>query len=353
MLLLIAVVGLTILISANCSLYEATLYSTRMGTLEAEKTGGIRQIKARKMIELKRNITVPLSAILILNTLANTAGATIAGMYAHKSLGASAVPAFSIVFTLGILFFAEIIPKTLGVVYWRSIWPSVIWPLTLMKYALYPVILITQKLSEVLTRHGGATPSVTEADILGTIQLGAKHGEISQWESLMIHNIIQLETRTVREIMTPRTVIFSLDESMTVADAFEEARKRGHTRIPVYQGDRENVVGYIMMHELSTAKILEPPETPLSTLRQPVSAVPETINCLVLLTEFLKTRRHIAVVWDDYGGLAGLVTLEDLIETVLGAEIVDENDSVVDLQKLARNRPHQRFFDDYPESGKE
>lgn len=353
MLLLIAVVGLTILISANCSLFKAVLYSTRMGTLEAEKSGGVRQIKARKMIDLKRDNTVPLSAVLILDTLAKTAGGTIAGMYAYQSLGAAAVPSFCIAFTLGVIFVADIIPKTVGVAYWRSIWPSVIWPLTLMKFGLYPLILITQKLSKMLTRHGETTPSVTEDDILGTIQLGAKHGEISPWESLMIHNIIQLETRTVREIMTPRTVIFSLDESTTVADAFEEARKRGHTRIPVYQGDRENVVGYIMMHELSTAKILEPPETPISTLRHPVSAVPETINCLVLLTEFLKTRRHIAVVWDDYGGLAGLVTLEDLIETVLGAEIVDENDSVVDLQKLARNRLHQRFFDDAPESGKE
>ncbi len=343
MFLLLAVVFLTIFISSQCSLYEATLYSTRLGTLEAERTGGRHKSKARSMIEMKRHISIPLSAILILNTLANTAGATIAGMYASRALGTALVPLFSVIFTLGILFFAEIIPKTLGAVYWRSIWPRIVWPLTLMKVALFPFILITQKLSEVITRKA-AGPSVTEEDILGTIQLGAKHGEISQWESLMLHNIIALETKRIREIMTPRTVIFSLDEEMTVEEAFAAAAEKGFTRIPVYRGDKENIVGYVIMHDLSTAKILQKPDTRLGTLKKPVSIVPETESCLILLTEFLKTRRHLAVIWDEYGGVAGLVTLEDLIETVLGAEIVDENDSVVDLQKLARRQLQRRFF---------
>lgn len=344
MVILISVVVLTILISSQCSLYEAVLYSTRMGSLEAEKTGGPRRAKAMKMIQMKREISIPLSAILILNTVANTAGATLAGMYAAKALGDGLVPAFSIAFTLAILLFAEIVPKTLGAIHWRRLWPAVVWPLTLMKWLLYPFIIVTQQFAGFLTRPGDAAPAVTEEDILGTIRLGAKGGEISQWESLMLHNIIHLETKQVREIMTPRTVMFTLDEEMTVEEASSLAAEKGFTRIPVYRGDRENIVGYVMIHDLNSAKTLSRPQTRLAALTKPILFVRETENCRVLMTHFLKKRRHIAVIGDEYGGVAGLVTLEDLIETVLGTEIVDENDSVVDLQKMARNRMQERFY---------
>jgi CBS domain containing-hemolysin-like protein len=344
MALLISVVVITILVSSQCSLYEAVLYSTRMGTLEAEKTGGKRRAKALKLIAMKREISIPLSAILILNTIANTAGATLAGMYAARALGDSMVPAFSVAFTLGILFFAEIIPKTLGALHWRSLWPAIVWPLTLMKVLLFPFILVTQQFSGFVTQRGATASQVTEEDILGTIRLGAKGGEISQWESRMLHNIINLETKQVREIMTPRTVMFTLDEEMTVEAAVELAGEKGFTRIPVYRGDRENIVGYVMIHDLNSAKTLSRPQTRLGALTKPILFVRETENCLVLMTHFLKKRRHIAVIGDDYGGVAGLVTLEDLIETVLGTEIVDENDSVVDLQKMARNRTQRRFY---------
>ncbi|MFP4390660.1 MAG: CNNM domain-containing protein, partial [Desulfococcaceae bacterium] len=145
MAILISVVVLTLLISSQCSLYEAVLYSTRMGSLEAEKIGGPRRVKAMKMIQMKREISIPLSAILILNTVANTAGATLAGMYAAKALGDGLVPAFSIVFTLAILFFAEIVPKTIGAIHWRRLWPAVVWPLSLMKWLLYPLIVVTHQ----------------------------------------------------------------------------------------------------------------------------------------------------------------------------------------------------------------
>ena len=344
MVVLVLVVATTILISSQCSLYEAVLYSTRMGALEAERTDESRRLKARRMIEMKQKIAVPLSAILILNTLANTAGATIAGMYAHKTLGPAMVPLFSVIFTLGILFFAEIIPKTVGAVYWRRFWPAIIWPLTMMKYALYPAILVTQKLSETITgRESG--PVITEEDILGTIRLGAKGGEITQQESLMLHNIIRLETIPVTEVMTPRTVMFVLDEESTAEEGFEAALEKGFTRIPVFRKDRENIVGYAMIHELSVARV-KTPEARLSELMKPIPIVQETQNCLALLTQFLATRRQIAVIWDEYGGVAGVVTLEDIVETLLGAEIVDENDAVVDLRKLARMRRQKRFTEE-------
>ena len=335
--ILLFVVCITIFISAQCSLYEATLYSARIGSLEAARSKPRLHGLARQMIAMKRHIAAPISAILILNTLANTAGATIAGMYAHSVLGATLVPLFSIVFTLGILFVAEIMPKTLGAVYWRSIWPFIVWPLSAMKLMMHPFIVVTQKFTELLTR-GNTPPPVTEEEILGVIRLGAKEGEISLLESQMVHNIINLENRQVRDIMTPRTVVFSLDQSLTFQEAAAMAADKGFTRIPVYQDDREQIIGYVLRHDLGA--VPNPQDTPatLHPLIKPITSVDETENCLLMLTRFLKKRAHIAVVHDEYGGMAGLVTLEDLLETILGAEIVDETDREIDMQKAAREK---------------
>ncbi len=341
MALLLLVVFVTIFISAQCSLYEATLYSIRMGSLEAAKSKAKTKGIARRMIQMKRQISAPIAAILILNTIANTAGATIAGMYAHQVLGTSMVPLFSVLFTLGILFFAEIIPKTLGAVHWRTLWPWIVWPLIVMKNGLYPFIFVTEKVAAWLTR-GHSTSPMTEEDILGAVRLGAKEGEISKWESLMVHNIINLEDKQVREVMTPRTVMFSLDEETPVAKALDTAGEKGFTRIPVYHGDRENITGYVMIHDLGSAKTLSEPKTKLAAIAKPIASIAETTNCLTLMNTFLKKRRHIAIVKDEYGGVAGLVTLEDLLEVVLGAEIVDERDTVVDMQEMARKAGRKR-----------
>lgn len=340
--ILMTVVALTLSISALCSLFEATLYSTRIGALEAIKSQGNRGRLARNFIRMKREIDVPIASILILNTVANTAGATLAGMYASEVLGASWVILFSLAFTLSILFLSEILPKTLGAVHWRRIWPFIVWPLTAMKLALYPAILVTQTLTKLLTRGQTASP-ITEDEIIAMARLGAQAGEISPQESQMVRNIIELENKHVRDIMTPRPVIFSLEANMTVEAALPEVNVKGLTRIPVYEEDRERVVGYVMLQDLSAAQTLHQSQTRLGSIAKPISFISETVNCLTLLTTFLKYRRHIAIVSDEYGGVAGLITLEDLIETLLGAEIVDETDRVIDLQKSAlqhRQRPN-------------
>jgi CBS domain containing-hemolysin-like protein len=335
--ILLLVVFLTIFISFQCSLYEATLYSTRMGALESAKTKKKQKSVALHMIQLKRDISMPLSAILILNTLANTAGATIAGMYAHKVLGPFMVPVFSILFTIAILFLAEIMPKTLGAVYWRNVWPFIVWPLHLISRALYPAIIVTRAFSNLLTR-GKAPPPISEEEILGVIRMGAREGEISYLESRMLHNIIELENKPVREVMTPRTVMFSLDANQTVDTALQAFTEGGFSRIPVYEDDKDNIIGYVMIHDLSTAKVLSAPETLVHSIVRPVSFVSEDSNCLTSLTEFLKKRSHLSIVTDEYGSVRGLVTLEDLLETVLGMEIVDETDRATDMQKLAHKR---------------
>ena len=341
MAILIAVVFLTIFISAHCSLFEATLYSTRMATLEAEKVTGNRPDRAERFLHLKRNIAVPIASILILNTVSNTGGATLAGMYANEVLGSAAMPIFSVAFTLVILFAAEIMPKTLGAVYWRRCWPFIIWPLRIMNFALYPAVLLTQKFANLLTR-GRSVPQVTEDEILALVRMGASEGEITQRESRLVHNIIDLENIRIREIMTPRTVVFSLDAEMSVADAVSAVDRKGFTRIPIYEEERENIIGYIITHDLFSAKTLSKPDTPIRSIAKPITFVPDTTNALALLTGSLGQRKHIFVAIDEYGGVAGLITLEDLIETLLGHEIVDETDKAVDLQEIARKRRSQR-----------
>lgn len=341
MTVLVLVVFLTVFISAHCSLFESTLFSTRSGTLDASITAGNKVNRATKFLKMKRNIAMPIAAILILNTVANTAGATLAGLYATEALGASSVPLFSIFFTLLILFFGEIMPKTLGAVHWRRVWPLIVWPLTVIQYALFPAIVVTRKFADLFAR-GRRDPDITEDEILAAVRMGAKAGEITAGESDLVHNIIDLENKTIHDIMTPRIVMFSLDANMTVQEAAQEIDGKGFTRIPIYEEERENVTGYIITHDLFSAKTLTRPDEPIKSIAKPISFVPESTNALTLLNRFLRGRRQLAVAVDEYGGVAGLVTLEDLIETLLGDEIVDETDRVVDLQERARQVGKQR-----------
>ncbi len=326
MSILIIVVSLTLLISAACSLFEAVLYSTRMGTLEAEKSK--RGSLANRFIAMKERIAVPIAAILILNTIANTAGATLSGMYATSVFGASVVPLFSIGLTLGILFFSEIMPKTVGVVYWRNLWYMIAWPLTILKFALYPAIYVTQKFTNQLTK-GRKTFAITEDEILAMVKLGAREGEISDQESEMVRNIIHLEDRKVREIMTPRTKMFALAENLALIEAADQVEGKGHSRIPIYKEEIDHITGYVLLQEILSKGAIQQSDSPLQEIANRMDFVPDSINCLSLLTKFLKNRIQISIVTDEHGGVAGLVTLEDLIETALGTEIVDETDREV------------------------
>jgi CBS domain containing-hemolysin-like protein len=177
---------------------------------------------------------------------------------------------------------------------------------------------------------------ITDDEILALVHLGAKEGEISHDESRMVKNIINLEEKFVEAIMTPRRMVFSLDINLSIKSAFTESQKHPHNRILVYEKDKENIIGYVLVKDIYTYNILEKGSENLKSILLNITKVDEKTNCLRLLNNFLKSRKHIAVVKDEFDGLAGLVTLEDLIETALGHEIVDETDKVVDLQAAAR-----------------
>lgn len=333
MTILIIVVSLTILISAACSLFEAVLLSTRMGTLEAEK--GEKSNLAKHFIEMKENISIPIAGILILNTIANTAGATVSGMFAANALGAGNVPLFSVCFTLSILFFSEITPKTIGAVHWRNLWHLIVWPLIIIRYLLSPAIYVTQKISNRLTR-GQKTFAITEDEILAMVRLGAKAGELSAEEGLMVRNIINLENRRARDVLTPRTVMIALDENMPLKEAADLVDGHEFSRYPVFKENLDHITGYVMLRDIISRNSLNRPNKTLKDIVKPVHFVPDSINCLSLLNEFLRARLHISIVSDEYGGVAGLITLEDLIETALGTNIVDETDRNVNMQQKAR-----------------
>lgn len=351
MTLLILIVFLTMTISGICSLFEAVLYSTRVGTLEVAKKNKQKKTLANKLLNMKRNIAAPIAAILILNTISNTAGASLAGMFAAKEFGENYVLLFSILFTLGILFLSEIIPKTVGAVHWRYLWSVIVVPLSFIKLMLHPLIYITQKLSNFITR-GQPHESITEEEILAAAQMGAREGEISDQEHLIIDNLINLENRIVKEIMTPRPVIFSLDARLKIKKSLQIAAEKGFTRIPIYEEDREHIIGYVMIHDLSSANNLENPDISLKDIARPMPFVPETINCFTVLFDFLRTKKQVAIVIDEFGGVSGLITLEDLLETLLGHEIVDEHDKAIDLQEVARKQKQMLKLFENPNNNK-
>ena len=348
MAILISVVAVTLMVSAMCSLFEAVLYSARMGALEMAKAGDDENMtqRAAQMLQMKKHVAAPISAILILNTVANTAGATLSGMYCHKVLGDQYILIFSIGLTLGILFISEIIPKTFGAVHWRGLWPYTVRPILVMRCILGPAIWLIHQLTRFIT-SGQTTSSATEEEILALMNVSEREGEITAEENAMVQSIINLEDKLAQDVMTPRTVMSTLDSMTTLEDAIPTAANAAFSRFPIYKDEREEIIGYILTRDLYAAAIRNKKQAVVA-LAKDIEFVPETANCLTLLNTFLKHRHHIAIVTDEYGGLAGLITLEDLIETALGSEIVDETDRATDLQALARRRKERTKKDTEP-----
>lgn len=339
MLDLILVVALATLISALCSLSEAVLYSVPWSHLEQMRKNGKKS--GQLLFDLRQNVERPISAILTLNTVANTAGAALAGAFAASVFGADNLVYFSLVFTLIILVFAEVIPKTVGVMYSKPLAGFLARPLAFLVLVLAPVIWLMSWMTRFVGRRK-AGPDATEEDLRAVLSLTRRAGVIKPYEELSIRNILTLDTKPVKDIMTPRTVIFSFPAELTVQQARNLKTTWPHSRIPVYEGeDQEDIVGVVFRRELLEALANDLDDLSLSRLMKPVQFVLENMSLDKLLVRFLESRMHMFIVLDEYGGLAGLVTLEDVLEEILGSEIVDETDQVVDMRELARQRRQQ------------
>ena len=323
------VVALTVLISAACSLFEATLFSTRVGVLEAETAGGRHAGGARRLLAMKQNIAEPTSAILILNTLANTGGAAIAGMYAADVLGPQRVPLFSAVLTVLILFAAEIVPKTIGATGWRWAWPYVVWPLDFLQRALRPAVWLTRRLSDLLTGDR-ASAAVTEEEIRAVIRMGGAQGELSAGELRLLTAVFDFDETYARQVMLPRRDIVSFDASWPLARCLEVANRTRHTRYPLCEGSLDNVLGIIHIKDL--LGLAADASLDLRSVARPLRTIPDSLPISKLLRQMQTTRQHMAAVADEYGAMVGLITLENILEQLVGAvrdEFDDESPDIV------------------------
>jgi len=334
--LLILSVCFAVVISALCSVLEAALYSLRMSHIEvlAQK----KPHTAESLKKLKREIDEPITAILTLNTIANTSGAALSGAAAAAVFGENSLVWFSIFFTLTILLFSEILPKTVGVVYSRRLAPYIAAPLTFMIFFLRPFIWLCQAVTRLIPGRNRAH-HVSAEELLAFAMISRKSGHIKEEQAQVITNILRLGKRTVRQVMTPRTVTFSLNKNMTVNEAAELTDDwKTHSRAPVYDGDTDNVVGIVLSRDVYMAAADNRQHLKLSQIMHPAHFVPETAPLNRILFEFFERHQHLFIVVDEYGSVTGVLSLEDIIEEIVGQEIMDESDRTKDMRELARVR---------------
>lgn len=337
--LFIVVIGVVI-ISATCSLFEAVLYSVPISHIESLAQTG--QKSGQILRKLRTNVDRPISAILSLNTIANTGGASLAGIIAGNILGKDSIEEylFSAGFTLSILLFAEVIPKTVGVVYARPAATLIAYPLQLLVWIFAPLIFLC-RLATRLVANKQEEQDISNEEFISMARLGRRSGALDSTEAGVIQNILSLKSKTAGEVMTPRTVVFSLSESLTVEEAREQKGIWAHSRIPIYSEGFEDIVGILLRRDMLAALTNDRGDRTLSELMRPVHFVAETHTLERILQMFLERRQHLFIVIDEYSGLSGVLTLEDVLEEILGKEIVDESDQVTDMRELARRRRQQ------------
>ncbi len=335
--LLVVYIALAIGVSFLCSIMEAVLLSVSpayIGALESTKPS-----VAQRLRELKTDVDRPLAAILTLNTVAHTIGAAGAGAEAAAYFGSGAIGIFSAILTLGILVLSEIIPKTLGAVYWRGLAPIVSRMLKPLIYALYPLVIMSQWFSSFLTR-GKKEGDVSREELAALADIGAEEGVFQDQEAHLFKSLLRFESLRASDVMTPRTVLVAFPETAPVSELV--TAKRPFSRYPVYSKNRDDVTGYVLLSDALAQVADDTPNTPLADIRRDIVALPENQSLLEVFERLVDGREHIALVVDEYGGTSGIVTMEDVIETLLGLEITDETDRDEDMQSLARDQWRDR-----------
>ena len=333
--LLLVYLFLALFVSFVCSVMESVLLSTPQAFLLAQKEKG--KNWADSFIELKSNIDKPLSAILSLNTVAHTIGAAGVGAQAVKVFGEASFGIVSAILTILILIITEIIPKTLGARHWRRL--SALSTITIngMIILSFPLVWMSGILSRILSGKG-SDQTTSREEIAALASLGAEEGVFSDEEHKIIQNILRLKNVKVREIMTPRVVVAAADESLPLKEFLNNKDYLKFSRIPVYQGDDENITGYVFRQSIFEKLAEDKHDMLLRDLKRKILIVPNTHVLFALWEKLLENKEHIALIVDEYGGVDGIVTMEDIIETLLGLEIIDEKDMVTDMQTYARER---------------
>jgi CBS domain containing-hemolysin-like protein len=336
MALFITAVTIAIGVSALCSLTEAGLYAVRLTYVRQLAQSGRRA--GTILLKFKKNMGRPITAILILNTFANTAGAAIAGAQARLLFGDRFLIWFSIFFTFAILTLSEILPKVAGVAYNRPVARFSSIPLSGIIAALLPLVWLGERASGFL-RRARPEPMAPEEEVHQMAALSAEEGSILPLEATLVRNVLRLNEIKARDIMTPRTVVFRVSADLTVRDLADEVLRLPHARIPIADPDEpDHWVGVVLRRDLLAALARDEFDTTIASLAKPLDFVPQVMLGHELLHAFQTRRVHLLGVLDEFGGVAGIVTLEDVLESLLGQEIVDETDAVVDMQDAARRQ---------------
>jgi CBS domain containing-hemolysin-like protein len=331
----------SITFSFLCSIWEAVLLSITPSFTEKklQEGGDI----GHTLEAYKANIDQPLSAILTLNTIAHTVGAIGVGAQAAIIWGTSIVStvAVPVVMTLAILLLSEIVPKTIGANYWQELAGFTVKSLKIIMLVLAPFVFISQIITRTLKKDKNASVFSRE-DFSAMANLGAKQGVLDKEESTIMRNLMLFESVLARDVMTPRTVMVAAPENMTVREFHDNHPNLRFSRIPIFEDSLDHVTGYVLKNDLLIRLVNKEDSTPLSTIKRDMIAIKENFPIPELFNHFTEKREQVALVIDEFGGTAGLVTLEDVIETLLGLEIVDESDHIVDMQVLARKKWEER-----------
>lgn len=342
--LLIVFFLVAILFSFLCSLWEAVLLSitpsyARIKLKEGKPIG-------RHLQDFKDNIDKPLAAILTLNTIAHTVGALGVGAQA-TAIWAETNPIITsivipVLMTLAILILSEIIPKTIGANYWQELAPFTVKSLLFIMTLLIPLIWMTQLITKALKKDKSKSV-LSRSDFLLMTEIGEQEGMLEENESQIIKNLLRFNSIKAEDIMTPRTVVKAAPEAMTLQAFYDENPELQFSRIPTYrEGSKDEVTGYFIKNDLFSGLLRNEGSKPLGEMRRDIMVVNEQLSITDLHTRLLEKHEHIALVVDEFGGMAGIVTMEDVIETLLGLEIVDESDGNEDMQALARKNWQKR-----------
>lgn len=329
---------LALFLSFLCSLMESVLLSvsvTYVGLLEKEGRAG-----GKHLHSLKRNINKPLTAILTINTVANTVGATVVGAQIHRLYGGGFVALGSGILTFSILVFSEIIPKTIGAVYWKALAIPSAHIIRGLIMITWPFVYMSEFLSH-LIKPKEEQQKVSREEMLMMAEMGEDEGTLQEQESEIIENLLNLRDVKASEVLTPRTVVFAVEASETVGEVITKYSPIAFSRIPVFEGDLDNIIGLVHRYTIINKQAEDHFNVTMKELVMPIQTVHESESVARVLDTFVKLRQHIFLVVDDFGSTAGIITLEDAIETLLGVEIVDEHDAVVDMRKLAKERWHR------------
>lgn len=338
--LLIIFFFVSIIFSFLCSIWEAVLLSITPSYVQVkvqEKT------KVGNLLEsFKTNIDRPLAAILTLNTIAHTVGAIGVGATASKIWpGNFAATIVSVVMTLAILFLSEIIPKTIGANNWKSLAPFTVKSLNFIIKALYPLVWFSQIITKMLKKDKSKSV-LSRSDFMAMGQVASKTGILETGESRILENLLRFKSLEAKDIMTPRTVVLAAQESKSIGEFYEANKNLRFSRIPVFSETKDQISGFILKDDLLSSIINNKESNPLATIKRDIQIVTESQNLVKLYEDLIEKRSHIALVVDEFGGMSGIVTMEDVVETLFGLEIMDEFDNVEDMQKLARKKWEER-----------